>query len=216
MLRPSVCARCQSTWVPDSDPISGPRYCPLCQLQTTPVSKSIAVLNRRFVQNLFTWFSVAGIPLLVLAMVLAVTMTRAVSARRAVAVAGPWTLTVHAEESAAAFTASSLEPQTTVADIEIIGPPHEIVVVAVPPPQIPADEEAADVAEAAPAPAPQNPAPAVANNDSPKVCEKPSGMFGTSLFFAANPTEATKQAAAKDKIVFLLHVSGDFDDPGFT
>ncbi|HLW67333.1 MAG TPA: hypothetical protein VKS79_18605 [Gemmataceae bacterium] len=42
------------------------------------------------------------------------------------------------------------------------------------------------------------------------------GMYGTSLTFAASPSAAEKQAAQQQKLVFLLHVSGDFDDPGFT
>jgi hypothetical protein len=42
------------------------------------------------------------------------------------------------------------------------------------------------------------------------------GSFGTSVEFAESPAEAAKQAKKQEKLVFILHVSGNFEDPKFT
>ena len=43
-----------------------------------------------------------------------------------------------------------------------------------------------------------------------------TGDFGTSVHFLKTPLEAAKQARKDEKLVFVLHVSGDFEDPDFT
>ena len=43
-----------------------------------------------------------------------------------------------------------------------------------------------------------------------------SGSCGTAIDFYDNPSEAAKQAAKAQKLVFVLHVSGNFEDPRFT
>lgn len=43
-----------------------------------------------------------------------------------------------------------------------------------------------------------------------------NGDFGTSVKFLATPTAAAKQALKEQKLVLVLHVSGDFEDPDFT
>lgn len=47
-----------------------------------------------------------------------------------------------------------------------------------------------------------------------KSCGK--HVFGTSIAWAASPTEAAKQATQEEKLVFVLHVSGHFEDPAVT
>ncbi len=42
------------------------------------------------------------------------------------------------------------------------------------------------------------------------------GCHGTSVQFVASPSEAAKQAEKEEKLVFVLHVSGHFEDPGVT
>jgi hypothetical protein len=42
------------------------------------------------------------------------------------------------------------------------------------------------------------------------------GSHGTSIDFVATPTEAAKRAQKEGKLVFVLHVSGHFEDPRFT
>jgi hypothetical protein len=42
------------------------------------------------------------------------------------------------------------------------------------------------------------------------------GDFGTSVKFLPTPSEAAKQALKDQKLVVVLHVSGDFEDPDFT
>jgi hypothetical protein len=45
---------------------------------------------------------------------------------------------------------------------------------------------------------------------------EPSGSCGTSIDFFDTPKEAAQQAAKDQKLVFVLHVSGNFEDPRFT
>jgi hypothetical protein len=40
--------------------------------------------------------------------------------------------------------------------------------------------------------------------------------LGTALTWAKSPAEAAEQARRDGKLVFLIHVSGNFEDPGFT
>jgi hypothetical protein len=42
------------------------------------------------------------------------------------------------------------------------------------------------------------------------------GDFGTALTFARSPAEAAKLAKRDKKLAFFLHVSGNFEDSGFT
>lgn len=50
---------------------------------------------------------------------------------------------------------------------------------------------------------------------APRVCSKDRSL-GTVLTWADSPSEAFKQAKSQHKLVLLLHVSGNFEDPGFT
>jgi hypothetical protein len=50
--------------------------------------------------------------------------------------------------------------------------------------------------------------------DHPK---KPAcGKYGTTVTFLSSPSEAARQAKEQEKLVFVLHVSGHFEDPKFT
>jgi hypothetical protein len=56
---------------------------------------------------------------------------------------------------------------------------------------------------------------------APAVPEPPApaatcGSFGTSVEFEESPAAAAKRAAKEEKLVFILHVSGQFEDPGIT
>jgi hypothetical protein len=42
------------------------------------------------------------------------------------------------------------------------------------------------------------------------------GSFGTSVEFFDTPSLAAKEAKKEQKLVFVLHVSGNFEDPRFT
>jgi hypothetical protein len=42
------------------------------------------------------------------------------------------------------------------------------------------------------------------------------GDHGTAVKFVTTPSEAAKLALKEEKLVFVLHVSGDFEDPDFT
>jgi hypothetical protein len=222
MLRPGVCARCRSTWVPESEHTTGPVYCPLCRLQTSPQGDRLPVLGRQLVRRLVGWPGMAGIPVLLLALVFSATLTRNLLIRKTMNNPAPSPVTtttmtapsprMNSEYPALATPAPS-RPEP--ADIEIVALPQPVALPAVPPPVIPVEDETVPVSKQIATEPPVQAAEA-AKQDPPKVCEKPAGMFGTSLYFAANPTEARKKAATQEKLVFLLHVSGDFDDPGFT
>jgi len=50
-----------------------------------------------------------------------------------------------------------------------------------------------------------------------KKSEKSScGNHGTTIDFLDTPKEAAAQAKREEKLVFVLHVSGNFEDPRFT
>jgi hypothetical protein len=60
-----------------------------------------------------------------------------------------------------------------------------------------------------PVPAPEPPAERVAVKRPPVTCD-------TSVEFVSSPVRAAKQAQQEHKLLFLLHLSGDFEEPGFT
>jgi hypothetical protein len=49
-----------------------------------------------------------------------------------------------------------------------------------------------------------------------KAVEELSGSCGTSIDFFDTPKDAAKQALKDEKLVLVLHVSGNFEDPRFT
>jgi hypothetical protein len=42
------------------------------------------------------------------------------------------------------------------------------------------------------------------------------GSFGTAVAFVSSPREASKRAKEEERLVFLLHISGNFEDAAFT
>jgi hypothetical protein len=59
-------------------------------------------------------------------------------------------------------------------------------------------------------------------NDLPESCDATQAVcaanrsLNTALTWAKSPAEAAKQAKREGKLVFLIHVSGNFEDSGFT
>jgi hypothetical protein len=45
---------------------------------------------------------------------------------------------------------------------------------------------------------------------------KSCGSFGTKVEFVETPSEAARLALKEEKLVFVLHISGHFEDPRFT
>lgn len=43
-----------------------------------------------------------------------------------------------------------------------------------------------------------------------------TGSYGTSVDFVGTPKEAARLAAERKRLVFVLHVSGHFEDPDIT
>jgi hypothetical protein len=52
--------------------------------------------------------------------------------------------------------------------------------------------------------------------DTPKSDDQGAGKFGTQVEFVATPKEAAELARKGEKLVFVLHVSGDFETPECT
>ena len=50
----------------------------------------------------------------------------------------------------------------------------------------------------------------------PDKAEATCGKYGTNVEFVGTPSEAAQQAKKEHKLVFILHVSGHFEDPRFT
>ena len=68
---------------------------------------------------------------------------------------------------------------------------------------------------------PAVPPPAVKPAPAPTAPDKKTeglscSTFGTTVEFVDSPSDAAKQAKKEGKLVFVLHVSGNFEDPRFT
>jgi hypothetical protein len=50
----------------------------------------------------------------------------------------------------------------------------------------------------------------------PAAKETDEGCHGTAVRFLDSPSEAAKRAKKEEKLVFILHVSGNFEDPRYT
>jgi hypothetical protein len=59
--------------------------------------------------------------------------------------------------------------------------------------------------------------PAESKSKPAEVCtDDTCGKYGTSVQFVESPSKAATQARKEEKLVLVLHVSGDFEDPDFT
>jgi hypothetical protein len=52
--------------------------------------------------------------------------------------------------------------------------------------------------------------------DSPKCVGCGKETYGTTVQWMGTPSDAATKAKAEEKLVFVLHVSGHFEDPNFT
>ena len=59
-------------------------------------------------------------------------------------------------------------------------------------------------------------APAALATSPAKTTTAETCKHGTAIQFAATPSLAAARAKAEQKLVFVLHVSGHFEDPTFT
>jgi len=80
-----------------------------------------------------------------------------------------------------------------------------------------AEPESVEPGEARPRPnaepeVPPVPDPPPADPVQPPRCER----FGTAVDFVRSPSVAARQAAREQKLVMVLHLAGNFEDPGFT
>lgn len=56
-----------------------------------------------------------------------------------------------------------------------------------------------------------------ARDDDAGACGSCGGRtYGTAVVWEGSPSEAARKARAEGKLVFVLHVSGNFEDPRFT
>jgi hypothetical protein len=61
----------------------------------------------------------------------------------------------------------------------------------------------------------QAPQPVLKQVEKP-IPEGTCGSYGTSVEFVSSPSEAARKAKQEEKLVFVLHVSGLFEDPNLT
>ena len=111
-----------------------------------------------------------------------------------------------AEEASVVFAADAAQPELVAAPRQVIPLPPEPPVaaaVAEPPADVtpPALAVEAHAFVSLPQPAAHNPA-----------CLQ----YRTAVDFYDSPAVASKNAAREDKLVFVLHVAGNFEEPGFT
>ena len=59
-------------------------------------------------------------------------------------------------------------------------------------------------------------AAALAANAAPATADETCGDYGTTVTFLESPAEAAKQALKEEKLVFVLHVSGNFEVSEYT
>ena len=57
---------------------------------------------------------------------------------------------------------------------------------------------------------------AAAQDDPPECTDCGNETYGTTIQWMGSPAEAAKKAKEEKKLVFVLHVSGNFEDPKFT
>jgi hypothetical protein len=57
---------------------------------------------------------------------------------------------------------------------------------------------------------------AAPGDESPNCVQCGKQTYGTSVKWSGSPSEAAAKAKADEKLVFVLHVSGHFEDPKFT
>ena len=50
----------------------------------------------------------------------------------------------------------------------------------------------------------------------PVRADEVCGDYGTAVVFADSPASAARQALKEEKLVFVLHVSGNFEESAFT
>ncbi len=50
----------------------------------------------------------------------------------------------------------------------------------------------------------------------PEATRPPTSLLGTRVEFVDSPAAAARTAAREEKLLYVLHVSGNFEDPGFT
>jgi hypothetical protein len=97
---------------------------------------------------------------------------------------------------------AAVEPPVTA---PFVAPPAAAVKLALAPPE----------PVAPPPPAPVVPDEAVCMADEGTACGVPQ-TYGTSVAFLATPAEAARQARREQKLLFVLHISGNFEDSRFT
>jgi hypothetical protein len=97
---------------------------------------------------------------------------------------------------------------------EIVTPPATVTQAPeAPAPETPSPRSAPQIIQASvPSRHDAPPAEARAEPHAASVCQ----TFGTSVEFDANPAHAAKQAAESQKLLMVLHVSGNFEESAFT
>jgi hypothetical protein len=224
---PITCPGCNGVWVPGSKKAAATLYCPSCRhmpalcrvassappAQLVEARKRVFALGTLRLKDVATVFvSLLVVGLFALGAFGSAWALRAKSAPAeepvdrndhvAIAITGPSAREVAGPESTAL-------PKPIVRT-ERIAAPRELIEAMPAPINLVAEEKAAEP------PVAQLPAAA---GPAAKACGAPDPApqgHGASVEFASGPADALKQAGKEHKLVFLLHISGNFEESGFT
>ena len=58
--------------------------------------------------------------------------------------------------------------------------------------------------------------PVQSSDKKPGIGPETCGDYGTSVHFEKSPKEAAKKALKEEKLVFVMHISGLFEEPDYT
>jgi hypothetical protein len=102
-------------------------------------------------------------------------------------------------------------PPAPVQPTEPVAQPLREEVAAAPTPEPPKIAPAPEATPLKPQPVAPLPEPEVFKEKAP-VCQQ----YGTKVDFYDSPADATRVAHKEQKLLFVLHVAGNFEEPGFT
>jgi hypothetical protein len=122
------------------------------------------------------------------------------------------------EPSAPARPVARMSAAVTVQEVFPAQPSYVAPITAMPP-DMPAERETQAVTQESTPPEPPKPIerPAHVAVEPPAQCAVGGdGRYGTSVDFVADPAEAGKKAIAEKKLLFVLNISGNFEDDKFT
>ncbi|HEV3144286.1 MAG TPA: hypothetical protein VGZ47_10405 [Gemmataceae bacterium] len=218
-----TCPRCQASWIPGSKSAAASLFCPSCRHQPAlgriaaapPAAKPAeAGAAKGGGLSFATCGRAKDVAIVTASMWLVLTLTLAAFGSAWVLRARPAAAEPNLVISNATASVGSATLPKRMATVERIGLPREVL--AVMPAMV---ETSPEEKTAISAPTESAGLPLLAQ-PNPNACPAPADSaqksHGTTVEFADSPADALKQAAKEHKLVFVLHISGNFEESGFT